>query len=204
MGLSERLSALNLYTALGERFFRWAPIVLGTLGVGGISGWAAWATKALSAYSPLSWISAGLLGVLLSAAVHWLWRTAQLRSEQSKNAEAMRERSRWVNPLENSFTKQRIDIEVFKRPPPESTTGKTFVDCELYGPANVILNGYTGMNGLYLGFCDFVKVKTNHPIYNGISFTDTTCRNCKLYYVTFYIPEYLVNSIPAGANWVTP
>ena len=51
MGLAARLSALNIYTALGERFFRWAPIVLGTLGVRGISGWAAWATKALAAAS---------------------------------------------------------------------------------------------------------------------------------------------------------
>jgi hypothetical protein len=203
MGLTARLSALNLYTALGERFFRWAPIVLGTLGVGSISGWAAWATSALSAYSPLSWLGSGLLGVLVSAAVYWLWTSANLRSEQSKNAEEMRERAKWVNPLENSFTKQRIDIDVFKRPAPESTTGKTFIDCEIYGPANVLLNGYTGLQGVHLGFCDFVKVKTNHPIYNGISLNDTTFRNCKIYYVTFYIPDYLVNSIPAGANWIT-
>jgi hypothetical protein len=158
MGLAARLSALNLYTALGERFLRWAPIVLGTLGVGGISGWAAWATKALVAYSPLSWLGSGLLGVLLSAAVYWLWNNAKLRYEQSKNSEEMRTRAKWVNPLESVFTTQRIDIDIFKRPAPDTATDKTFVDCDIYGPATIILNGYTTLRNGRFGFCDFVEV----------------------------------------------
>ena len=206
MGLAARLSALNIYTALGERFFRWAPIVLGTLGVGGISGWAAWATKALAAYSPLSWLSSGLLGVLLAAAVYWLWNNAKLRYEQSKNSEEMRTRAKWVNPLESVFTAQRIDIDIFKRPAPDTATGKTFVDCDIYGPATIILNGYTTLQNGRFGFCDFVEVTVNSPIYNAISFTDTTFRECRFYYLTLLIPSYLAGTFPrsAGANWITP
>jgi hypothetical protein len=206
MALAARLSALNTYTALIERFFRWAPLALGTLGVGAISGWAASATTALAAYSPLSWLGSGLLGVLLSAAVCWLWNNAKLRYEQSKNFEEMRTRTKWVNPLENVFIKQRIDIDIFKRPAPGTARGKTFVECDIYGPATIIVNGYTNLERASFGFCDFVEVMVNSPIYNAISFTDTTFRGCRFYYLTLLIPTYLAGTFPRdmGANWITP
>jgi hypothetical protein len=186
MGLAQRLSELNTHTALGERFFRWAPTILGALGLGGVSGWAAWATKPLSEYSPISWVGSGLLGVLLFVVVYWLWTSAKLKSEQSKNAEEMRARARWVNPLESVFTNQRIDIDIFKSPAPDSATGKTFVNCDIYGPATVILNGHTTLDDGHFGFCDFVEVQAGCSIYNAVSVTDTTFRNCRIFYVTFY------------------
>jgi hypothetical protein len=102
-----------------------------------------------------------------------------------------------VNPLDDVFT--------FKRPPPEMAVGKTFVNCDVYGPANIILNGSTSLNDVRMDTCDFVMVKVNHPIANAIAFENTTFRNCNLYGLTFFIPEYLAKSFPAkGPNWITP
>ena len=99
-----------------------------------------------------------------------------------------------------------ININAFKTPFPENIQSKTFVNCEIYGPAVLLFNGYTTLDRGGMFSCDFVKVKTGkeHPIYNAIAFENITLRNCRLFNMTVLIPDYLVGSIPSGANWITP
>lgn len=183
--------------------------MIGTIGTGVGTGWAAYLTKALEGYAPLSWVAAGLIGAFLFVVMFWLWSIARLKVQRRQIDRAYLSPRNNINPLEDVFQKQKINVVDFRRPITDNIRNKTFVDCEVFGPAIVILNGHTTADRVsYIG-CDFVKAKALHPIFNAIAFENLTLRNCSVFNVTFLVPEHMVDQIKAspgrGApNWITP
>lgn len=115
----------------------WVLVV--SLGGGLVTGWIATVTTILDGYSPLSYWVAGLFGTLLFAFILFATNRAVLAFHQSRRLAALRKPVDAVNPLESSFSNQRIDLHSFVDPITHRVSGKTFTDCELVGPALVWL-----------------------------------------------------------------
>jgi hypothetical protein len=208
MALFRRLESLESMLAFAERLLRWGPLVIGTAGTGLASGWAAYLTEPLAAYAPLSWAASAIFGAVLFIFAFAIWARARLWVQQRELNKSYLRTVSEINPFDDVFHRRSIRIMDFKRPIPENIKNKTFVECDMMGPAIVILNGITTLNGGGMFGCDFVKVKANHPISNAIAFENISMRNSRIFNVTFLIPEYMVPQMPPpgpnGPNWITP
>lgn len=87
-----------------------------------------------------------------------------------------------VNPLDNSFDMARIRFLDFADPVTRIVEGKTFVDCEFYGPATVVFSGcsFDGWRGAM--DCDFVVLRADQETFsfsNVIMVKNSFFKDCK-------------------------
>jgi hypothetical protein len=177
----------------------------------GVPAWATWAMTALQVWAPLSWVVAGFSGMLVAAAIYAIVARARLWFVNAKAADEFYKQTDRINPLDNTFRNRRIRIADLAPPFEPVIKGKTFIDCELIGPANAGLTstvpGALTITGAHLINCGACKVKNAVFISTGIMLEDCTIVRGKIFRVTFFIPEvgyeHMKNSMP-GLNWLTP
>ena len=206
MGRLDKLASWEGSLQLGERLLHWGPLVIGTGGAAWLGGWATAATSAFGAYSPASWVFGGLLGAGLFALVVSLWTSARTRMVRLKFASAMSEKPPTVNPLDGVFTKQRISADSFRNHFNEPVEGKTFVDCELIGPAVIFLADGISMAGVGIAACEFIRVRDGAAIYNAMPWQHITVTRGKLRGLTLLVPQSAVAKVDAGVagiQWIT-
>ncbi|MES1200952.1 MAG: hypothetical protein ABUS57_05835 [Pseudomonadota bacterium] len=181
-------------------------ILVGT----GVTAWAASTVHVLQAYAPLSWIFAGLIAFLILAlgnmafGVGAFWRTtAKIR------ASFYRERDR-VNPLEQLFRNQRIAIHDLITPFERRVEEKTFIDCELIGPANIYISASGTGSISFVGNTflpsETVLVRDGVHMPNVIVFHNCAFTRCKFYGVTLFFSESsfaIANRLISNLHWVT-
>jgi hypothetical protein len=176
-----------------------------------LPAWATWAMSALQAWAPLSWVAAGFLGAIIAAIGYAIFARARLWFVNAWVMDAFYREPDRINPLDDIFRNRRINIADLISPIEPTIRGKTFIDCELLGPANVALAatrpGGGSMNGVSFFNCDACKVKDGASTSNGVMFEDCTFLRGKVFRITFFIPEsgyeHIKNSMP-GIVWLTP
>ena len=203
MAFFDRLASAEGAIALVERLLKWGPLVIGVGGSGWLAGWATSATEAFASYSPLSWVLGVFCGAILFLFAYFLWAAARVRIASYRFAQDMAGRLHNVNPLEQTFNLQKIDINAFRNPYPEPVIGKTFINCELHGPAIVAFLGRTQILEAGIIECEFIAVRDDASLVNVIALQDTTIRGGKIYHLTVLVPKAHIASIPAGARWLT-
>jgi len=177
----------------------------GLLGMGVVTAWAASAVDAFSTYAPLSWIIAGLLGSLIAAAT---FLVAQL-------AVRLRVRNRWnvllmaepqpINPIEKTFEKRRIRISEMVLPSHRVLTNKTFIDCEIVGPANLYWFRGNAAAAPYGPKIDAVYLEPKATFFNGIVLDGCIFRNCAFVNITLFVSagEYHRVKSDSILNWIS-
>lgn len=180
---------------------RGAVIASAVLG-GGVMSRLAATTEWIGQYGPIAWGGVGLLTflIIMAALMGWtaLSSRANLRNAQSQAALRAAERS-GVNPLETRFYRQRIYLADMMPVDGAMITGKTFEECELIGPAVVVLwNGVDyGHNGH--SFVDFIKIGPMITLLpNKLVLEDCTIRRCKVSRVVFLVQGDLVQQFEAA------
>jgi hypothetical protein len=93
-----------------------------------------------------------------------------------------------MNAIESSYSKVKIKIADLNNPIKNSIQNKTFTNCQVLGPANVLLLGSSNVINCEFINCDFVVIRNNITIYNVIVLKDISFINCELTQLTFYIP----------------
>lgn len=143
-----------------------------------ISGYFASITEALKPYAPISWWAFALLGGALFAlsfsAAAWGWSRFQLAAIRKE----WRDKIENINPLDENFHGKRISIASLATPFINTIDNKSFSDCDLVGPATVIVTGERGSvigNGFFE--CVFVTLRPR-PILSGRSII--FIRNCHI------------------------
>lgn len=206
MKLVDRIGKAEGAFAFWDRLLRWMPAILGTTLSGTVSGWAAATTKVLEGYAPLSWVLAVVFGACSFLTALLLWQRMRLIVTKIEFTKRFSKLPSTINPLESTFTKQRIALQDFRTQFMEPVVGKTFVDCEIYGPAIVILAGKISMSGATFGNCDFIKIKEGSSVQNGIPFLDLTVTRGKMMGLTFLVPEGAASKLNEGVRgvqWIT-
>jgi hypothetical protein len=182
-----------LIDRLGSHASLW-PFLAGSSAASAIAGWAAHATQLLNPYAPFSWVAAIILGALISACVYALFARAKLWIVQSNIQSDFYKSSDRINPLDESFQTRRIKIADLVSPIEPIIRSKTFIDCELIGPANIALSGTApgklSMNGTGFIKCNACRIKDNIFVTNAILFEDCTFIRGKLFGVTLFVNEY--------------
>ncbi|MCG6204580.1 hypothetical protein LPW26_08035 [Rhodopseudomonas sp. HC1] len=176
-----------------------------------LPAWATWAITAFQEWAPLSWIAAGFVGVTITAIFYAVFARARLWLVNASIQERFYQETERINPLEQTFRNVRINVADLVSPIEPIVRGKTFIDCEILGPANAALSatkpGAGSMNGVNFIGCDACKVKDDAFTANGIMFEDCTFLRGKIFRITFFIPEigyeHVKRSMP-GMNWLTP
>lgn len=206
MGLIDRIGKVEGALAFWDRLLKWSPTVLGTAFSSYIAGWATATTNAVSQYAPLSWIAAALVGGCMFLLARALWYSARVNAEKLEFARDAGKRTSSINPVDAVFTKQRIELQQFRNQFNEVVDGKTFVDCELYGPAVVFLLGNISMSGAGIANCEFVRVRNGAAVFNSIPFSNLTVTRGKMRGLTILVPESMVDTVNAGIHniqWIT-
>lgn len=203
MKISEGAGKLDTALSLFDRAYALAPVILGAAGVSAVSGWAASVSQSVAHIGPLAWVGAALVGALLFLLLYLLWQRGRLYAAQLMHARVVAERTNAINPLETVFTKVRVRIDDLKMPFIQPVVGKTFVDCELIGPAVILFSGNTNIDGTGFIGCDFVAVKDTATVQNVLPLINTTIRGGKIYQATILVPQSAINSIPKNAQWIT-
>lgn len=206
MSIMEKIGATESAFAFLDRAIKWAPIVIGTTFTGTVTGLAAKLTTALDSYSPFSWTIATLTGGCLFLLSAWIWSAARVNLERIEYAKEQSKIKDDFNPVDQIYTKKRIFLQNFRTQFNDRVSNKTFVDCELYGPAVIFLSNKISLSGINIAACEFVCVKNGSNLYNCIVFEDFTVTRGKMRGLTIFVHESLVpivNSGVAGIKWTT-
>jgi hypothetical protein len=196
------LATADAVVSLGQwAWERVKPYIVPLFGGGVMAGVTA-ATEWLNDWGPIAWGSVGLLTFMSLTWLHgwWILRVARAASVKAQTAIIDRmEDDAAVNPLSSHFADRRIHLHDLRTPLGDPLADRTFQNCELLGPATVVLGG--GMFGDNdLRNVDFVKISGDHirQIPNKLILHNCVVRHCRLYNVILLVPEQMVAQIEAG------
>lgn len=196
----------KLFDRVESRIALWQVVAGSSLLTGGVSAWLASFTDWLYAAGPIAWWYAALLGclvglaiILVAVGIRYLWiRSGALRKWEEKVDD--------FNPLDSDFHRKRLRFSDLAHPVTNSINGKTLVDCELLGPANILMRGGGSFIGIELTNCDVVALRTAPQlrINNVIVLNNTSITNGSIWNCTIYVPPGMVRAFQEmGAEFIT-
>ncbi len=171
-----------------------------------LPAWGVWAGGVLESYSPLSWIVFGFGGLLLYSISVALIGVGRQRSVRSRyDANFMRDTG-GVDPMAKVFENKRINLNDLVLPSNPIIDGKTFVDCEIVGPANLYLEAANGINDHRDNAVDAVALSGERVFYNGFLVRNCQFRGCRFHRVTLFFHPSEVSEIRhlRWLNWISP
>lgn len=199
-----------------ERVGRWFSIVesrwnLWNLIVGSglvasfaLPAWAAHASEIFKEYAPFSWVVAGFCGALLWVIVAFIYAWgSRIRVRAVYDAKLL-EKGSIINPLEMIFERKRISLDDFVLPSWTFIDGKTFVDCDLIGPANMYFLTLNMANPIRPPKVDAVWLAPSAKFNNGFIFNNCIFRNCSFQRITLFasVENYHLWKDNLNLNWI--
>lgn len=199
--LIKQLERLYALISVASRY--WALII--PLSGGSLAAWAAHAADIFTQFAPFSWVASGLLGfALICVALKWLAsaRLGILHLQLRKRISEVDS----VNPMDSTFQRRRINVTQIQPPVGNNIENRTFVDCDIVGPANILVLDCT-IRAAGGSSVDAVHWTTEHYPRNCTAFVNCTFTNCRFYMVTFLVPitrllDFAVHNFQ-GLNWLT-
>jgi hypothetical protein len=199
MPVLQKLGVANTLTALLERTLKYGWPLVGTSLVSAITAWAAAATELLHPYAPLSWVAAGLVGGLIFVVLVWVGVAIRNAMISGNVRRRFYETGSRINPLEKIFENRRINIDDLMPPLGAQIRGKSFIDCELVGPANLVFSGQGSLENSDFTQSDAIIINNlDIPVLNGTEFNDCRFLRCKFFKVTLFAPEHSVGTFEKG------
>lgn len=196
---SRLLQAIESHLALVQMAAAWAARLIGGLAM----VWLTWLTDTMSTYAPLSYGVAFLLGAVAISLVLALTGLFRVQLARARIFNKFERNPGSVNPLENNFSKQRIELNKIASPIGNEIAEKTFIDCELVGPLNIYLQKGNAFINMQIINCNFVVTRRGVNLYNMAELRDCTFTRCTLYGITFFVHPDVVPHMPPGVQWVT-
>lgn len=170
---------------------RWSLLLLlqssGLLAGFALPAWAVNAANIFSEYSPVSWLAAGFAGLFLTLFCMLVWEFAVRLKIRSQYDARLLSAPSLVNPLDKTFEGKRIYINEFVLPSHTRIEGKTFIDCEIVGPANIYWFAGNQAQENKLPKMDAVFLDPKKLFFNGILLKDCIFRGCSFQRITVFI-----------------
>lgn len=170
-----------------------------------LPAWAVRASKVFEQYAPLSWVIAGFLGLASGALIYAVAAWGRARWVKARYDARMLAQGGAIDPLEKTFERKRIYLNEFCLPSHPFVENKTFIDCEIIGPSNVIFISGNHLGDARYPISDAVLMAPNTSPNNGYIFKDCTFRGCNFSRVTFLVPlsEYYMFKEFGYVRWIT-
>jgi hypothetical protein len=170
-----------------------------------LPAWAARSAQLFADYAPFSWVVAGFAGVTIWAVVRVLWQGANRLRVRAKYDGDLLERGSAINPLDMTFERKRIFVSDLVLPSHPYIDGKTFIDCDLIGPANIYFHSTNQANPIRLPKIDGVWLAPKAGFNNGFFFNNCIFRNCSFQRITVFasIENFALWKDNTNLNWVS-
>ena len=168
--------------------------------------WAVRAAGIFSQYAPFSWVGAGVCGAAIWVLLRLLWLLANRVRVNIKYDEQFIQRERNFNPLEATFERKRIYVDDLVLPSHPFVDGKTFVDCDIIGPANVYFAAGNSLLVLRPPVFDMVCLDPRKNFFNGFIFSNCIFKNCSFQRITGFASteSYVDWKDNPNVNWISP
>jgi hypothetical protein len=201
-----------------RRIGKWLWDSLGNIAVLGawmvsfaLPAWAAKAAGFMLQYQPFSWVAVGFAGMLTTALIYavvgWgrnLWVTASIRNRFYRQTDRF-------NPMDTIFQRQRIAIADLANPMEQIIRNKKFIDCEMIGPANILMLLSAPGTGKLIGNTfnkfDAVVISNDAAPQSAMAFVDCDFERCSFYNVVLLIQERNADEANGAIDtmhWITP
>ena len=154
---------ISLYQWASDRIWNnWERLALLSLGSGSLTLAAVkdWVWNV----GPIGWVLAFFAGLILTLLMMWLYEVVASRGDMRKAVRAVANRPSGVNILAPEFRDQRIGVSDFFNVFLLPNAGKTFTNCEMIGPGDVLLRNTTMLAPMRFHDCQFVLVRPDRPI----------------------------------------
>lgn len=170
-----------------------------------VPAWAARVTGVFAQYAPLSWVIVGFVGMASGSATLALFAWGRGRLVRSRYDAKLLAQGGEIDPLAKTFERKRIFLNEFVLPSMPLIEGKTFIDCEIIGPASVILNIGNTVSEHRLPKCDAYVMSAPAQPNNGYIFNNCAFRGCSFIRVSlmFSLMEYDKAKDVEWLNWVS-
>jgi hypothetical protein len=171
----------------------------------GLPAWATWAAGIFSQYAPLSWVVAGFAG-LVCWSLYQLLRAWALRIIVNAKYDArFIERGQNYNPLELTFERKRIYLDDFSLPSHTVIEGKTFIDCDIIGPATIHFKSNNLAQPLRPPILDAIWLHPAAKFTNGFTFDSCIFRNCSFQRITMLasVENFSAWKGHPNVNWIS-
>ena len=171
----------------------------------GLPAWAVYAMDIFSQYSPLSWVLAGFLGLFLWVTARLLWVWGSKTIIKLKYDARMIESGDPINPLDLTFEGKRIYIDDLVLPSHPIIIGKTFVNCDLVGPAVIYFPTANQATEIRPPKVDGVWLDPSKEFYNGFTFINCVFRGCSFQRITILasVENYDSWKDNENLNWIS-
>jgi hypothetical protein len=150
-------------------------------------------------------VAAGFCGFLLFAFGYALIARARAQWVRTKYDYGLYKRTGFVDPMVATFENKRIFLADFILPSDPHIEGKTFINCEIVGPANVFFRYNNRVDEHRLPICDGVVIAPGKPFYNGVFLDGCAFRKCSFKRVTVAVlPDMYEQSKNVDwINWIS-
>jgi hypothetical protein len=170
-----------------------------------LPAWAAHTAEIFRQYSPLSWVVAGFVGMFLWAITRWFFSAAYRIRINAKYDEQFLANGGNFNPLSTTFERKRIFLNDLVLPSHTLIENKTFVDCDIIGPANIYFLIGNNINPIRPPNFDAVWLHPTAKFTNGFIFAHCIFRNCSFQRLTMFasIENYAAWKDSANISWIS-
>lgn len=200
-----------------NRIFRWLStiewqwslwtFIKGSSVVGSFAlpAWAVGASEKFAEYAPFSWVAAGFLGMLIVSIAYALSGWAYSKFIRARYDAKMIAGGSYVDPMAKTYEDRRIFLGEFCLPSHPMIEKKTFINCQIIGPANIVLEFGNSVQDAAFPISDAVLMKPGHKLFNAVIVRDCIFRQCSFQRVTFLVPssEYETAKNWHLFNWIT-
>lgn len=169
-----------------------------------LTAYFSYVTDWLSRLGPIVYLVAVFLGGYLSLGIYYLvQKTMRAKIENEFAKKALSNNS--ANPLSSSFDKQVVKIPDFYSPYYITHKKKTFNNCQIIGPGNVLLGGSVLQYGDFRE-CQIVILNHNPKmrLFNVTAFEDCSFINCQIINITILMTKENYAQLPPDAKQYVP
>lgn len=107
------------------------------------------------------------------------------------------------NPLASEFHAKRIKWLDIANPISERITEKRFIDCEILGPANIVLTNESQLFGMKFISCDFVVIKPEVYVNNVLVLENVKIFGGEIWRTTIFVQPQMVEVVKPFATFIT-
>lgn len=168
---------------------------------------------ATSSATPLGYAIGAVAGLLAFIVGRALWMAGRNWKVDAKIKERLSSDSSPFEPMARVYENKRLFLKDLIPPGGAVIVGRTFINCEIIGPGNIVVNlrsseklPFPVFRGNLHVDVDFVQIDTKVTTKNAIHFPDCGFDGCTFYKVNllFYQRHPADVGDPMHAPWITP
>ncbi len=171
-----------------------------------IPAWAVKTTELFKEYEPFSWVVAGFIGVAIVVLLTFLWRLGFWFLTKAQFTKLFIDKHPNVDPMKDTFENQRVFLNEFVLPTDPWIENKTFINCDIIGPANMFFVAGVSITETRGPNIDVVYLPATTKPTNGFGVSNSIFRKCAFHRITVFVGDADYQAAPYNTgriNWVS-